>query len=466
MFVDQVAHVRNARFMAEKMRIRSLDIPEGEKDTLLTTLVKDTFKQEFDATGQYASIKVQVEKMHEEREQLLAGNKKINKRFSEKLEKLEQQLSMPIESFIAQSLFQSKSMRELKSEFKDVELGLKRQIKQASSTPQYAGIHPCARHLPATVDVFKERYPNVIEQLRLQAQSQNKSMPILSSLSAVALNLLKDKSPHSLQNPKMNSRAFLAVTLTQSFAPMMKRLSYGIGQFVDKVSLKPAVKQLFESEPVKRLQHIAMGVGLSMAVVLGSYGLMEKQDVVDLKLEFASVIQESSELRQVTLSSTHVPGVSNAPDPETTVLFSPLLTVEQFEDESLVMDESYDDGVVLENAENNEPIVEPSSIGGVYTVDESDTLSEIAQAQLQHANIPYSYDDIMAIVELTASQNGIDDPDRIKVGQTINLVNLTEYGVVQSPEVDPELASVHIENNVAKQELAMPSISANGIRNR
>ena len=65
---------------------------------------------------------------------------------------------------------------------------------------------------------------------------------------------------------------------------------------------------------------------------------------------------------------------------------------------------------------------------GAHTVRRGDTLSSIVSRQLRRSHQPHSTSDIYRGVQAVAKANGIDNPDRIHVGQKIRLDVLGDAG--------------------------------------
>lgn len=441
MLVDRVAPLRNARYLSDKTQILTSDVNDKEKNRLIEQLTKQTFHLEMEAVSQYTAMRAQVEDMLKQQRAAENLGRKMPRRFMEKFSKMEQIASLPLEAFVAQTLLQAPAIRQFKKQYPEIDKQLKMQIREAvRRNNDLQVLHPCARHLPATVDVFKEQYPLVAQQLEKQVQSPPAEMPFIASISAVALGLLKTKSESAFQDPKLNSRAFGAISMTETFAPMIRRINYGITQILSSVSLKPAVKKLFASTPMKRLQHVAMGVGLSLTLLSGVQGLLpssEQPELAQQMMQLAEHVTQEDRRKLSLMGSAHVPGVEHAPDPETTVLFSPALTGEGMGPEI----PAYDGGVVYEQVHEDFVSEQPSAYGGSYQIKAGDTLSEIIEAQLEYAQVAYSYAQVMELTELTAEVNGIDNPDVIRAGDTLTLLQMPGNETIEQLMPDPEFIS-------------------------
>lgn len=475
MLVDATSKIKTQRYQIALREIQSSDHSLIEKDRLLTHAAAESFDLESRLSYAQVDVKRKYAELNREMGAIAESGKRSSKRDLIKLELLKKQAEMPIEVFVASQLFMPASIKELRKSFPSENKELADAIKLLSKDPRYQNQHPSARHVYATVDLFANRYPSVVMDLKEQSVNPLHD-EFTREISKNALSLIGNRVDSDLirptTDPKLNGKAGAAVLLTDSMKPMISRIGQGL-------------RALFSPEPyaekIKKAAELTYGWSktalkgmVSSAIIASavfSFDYANDYDVgVDLLVDKVMSIADTHGEKSFSSSPTvlHQELLVDSPmltDADGGLTYSsPIIELASYDDSAadapynLVEDpgqsvDSMSHGWDHENAPmmhadipSDEHVAEmtsavymdvpttdlspelstkyPLASGGAYTVQPGDTLSEIIESQLIDAQVGFDYGKIVELWTLVAEVNGLDDPDVINEGQTITLIDI------------------------------------------
>lgn len=499
MLVDALIKARNEDYEKEMSAFlkKSPSLTEQERESFTAAFTRKFYSEETAALATFEAVKKRENQRIEPT--FSAGN-------DEQKEKDRYILAMEAEAYVAQSLFTESAFKSLSEKYPDVANKLKIDIREESKkfTNQVA---PSAAHLPATVSLFNARYPNMekqLEQLRDAPANKDGKAPEKRKMASAALSMLKVSS--AVMNPSgfFLSKAIGGILQTKAMQPLVSEVGTAVQRVAQKSGLTSAVKSQFSKLSTKQRIAVAgalSAVGVTAMVMAGiiepdkaiAYAADLSQSAVDWGNDMKEAIAYNTpnitlpdflSSEDFTASKGHLEDkMLETPLPEDISAESPVSTVEKTTPSALdnvAPDHVPENGLTAqakpENIASALASAEPAttatpeqianalsspagaeaglevSPGSPATVPSEnikikwgDTLSQIVEARLQQAGVPYDYTTIQFHVNAVAELNELPNPDQIRAGATLTfpeipaaqpLVNQTELAAAMQSSFD------------------------------
>lgn len=460
MLVDAIIKARNDDYdrQLEEFLAKSPKLNAKERDAVIGQFTRGFYREETDALATYEAIK----KRHQNR-----IDPTFNSGDTETLEKERYILAMGPEAYVAQSLFTDSAFISLSAKYPGAAEKLKRDIR-AESTLFKNDFPASAAHWPATVSLFNKRYPGA--QYELEKLQENPGGPDSlnaerKGLMSAALTMLKVGSAVANPSGFLISKAIGGLMQTDAMKPMVNGVALAVKRVGERSGLTSAVKAQFSKLSTTQKTVVAGALATVGVTTMVMLGLVDADKAIDYAHNMIDAIKESS----INIAEQGYEVAASAYD-----YASSELGIGAPEKFTQVAGGGFQDGILSDpDSSLKEPVgtpvndtqdgsapgnlppktpASPENIASVleqsgqpapenispsappenmiapaenYRIKPGDTLSEIIEARLQQAGIPYDYNTIAFHVNAAAEFNGLDNPDLIVSGKTITLPEIS-----------------------------------------
>lgn len=455
MLVAQIINKRNAEFenelkahlkLYEGKKVSDLfENPKQQKKRYAEAFSRAYYAEEMKAISEFEAIR----QRHEKRQ---------DPSFSDGvspdvIDREKYILSQGLEHYVAQSLFSDESFASLSKKYPKEAESLKREI-QIEAESFKSSFPASAAHMPATVRVFNKRYPQLgkeLENMRQNSAPESHSF----KLSTAALGMLKVGSAAMNPSAYLVKMAIGAILQTKTMQPLVKGVAHAIENVVQKTGLKERIRNQFSDVSWKRVAVATAGLA-----ALGTAGLMAVGivDYEESKLLVAKtydsisawVSENAKNVGDITAQNELPMGsepynLENIEQPTATT--DTVLKSETSSDLNATSDKTEiapeesapeasnetQEQAVTNSAEEATPLSPTVLDSKVYRIVPGDTLSQIVEARLREAGVPYNYSIIQQHMDVISQLNGIEDQNKIFAGRQLELPPISGNTAFISP---------------------------------